>query len=104
MWCRTIPWPPTTKNRPDKPAATRRNAGQPLAAEGTRPRVSAQSDTPGLFVVDGTGDVRAGPGDAGATNQPRGLDDPREKAPSSRWVILTMLAVALVTLVAILAL
>lgn len=76
-------------------------AGAQTTPSGSKPRSAA--DNPSVFVVDGAGDVRAGPGDAGATDRPRVLDDPRDKAPSSRWMILSMLAIALLALIAILA-
>lgn len=89
----------------DEPTAAPLEADAEAGAQVTPPQTLEPhpSDNPDVFVVDGSGDVRAGPGDAGATDRPRVLDDPRERAPSSRWMILTMLAVAVVAIIAMFA-
>lgn len=59
----------------------------------------ARSDA--AYVVDSNGEVRAGPGDAGAQTAPRVLDDPQDKPKRGRGPLIALLVAGPVLLVVI---
>lgn len=77
------------------PRAADAEAGGHPTAEVQQGRV----DQP--FVVDTNGEVRAGPGDAGAQDAPRVLDNPQDTPPKSNAALLGGLAAGVLLMVVI---
>lgn len=59
--------------------------------EAGRHRLRPESND--AFVVDTNGEVRAGPGDVGAQDAPRVLDDPRDQPARGKGFLLAVLIV-----------
>ncbi|APX10571.1 hypothetical protein [Tateyamaria omphalii] len=63
------------------PAAAPLGTDEEAGRRAPRPGAGMQGDT--VQAIDSQGEVRAGPGDAGRQDAPRGLDDPHDTSPRS---------------------
>lgn len=66
-------------------------AAAPLGTDEEAGRIGKRRPAEKTYVVNSTGEVRAGPGDAGQQNAPRVLDDPQDKPKRGRGPLIALL-------------
>ncbi|MEL6798950.1 MAG: hypothetical protein AAFO80_03655 [Pseudomonadota bacterium] len=97
------PVDPTHLARPHKTQPAAAPLGTDSEAGGHRPTPVPREEPADTYMVNSDGEVRAGPGDAGAQDTPRVLDNPQNSPRQGRTALIGGIVAGLVILLLIFA-